>query len=77
MLISMLSMSVEILEMSCAEAVDALTSQARNSKPEDLLSPLCLMCVFKGVSPNSNFRCVCGEFYIPHSSALFRTFFSL
>ena len=47
MLISIVSMLVEALEMSCAEAVDALTPRAGNLKPDDLLSPLCLMCVFK------------------------------
>ena len=47
MLISILSVLGEPLEMSCAEAADALASQAVKLKPEDLLSPLCLMCVSK------------------------------
>ena len=42
-LISILSMSVEPLEMSCAELVDALAPQMRDLQPE---SPLHLMCVF-------------------------------
>ena len=40
-------MSVEPLDMSCAEAVDALAPRVGGLKPEDLLSPLHLMCVFK------------------------------
>ena len=44
MLISILSVSVEPLEMLCAEAVDALAPQ--DLKPKDFLSPLRLMCVF-------------------------------
>ena len=44
MLISVLSMLFEAMEMSCAEAVEALAPQARDLKPEVLLSPLCLMC---------------------------------
>ena len=46
MLISILSMSVDPLEM-CAEATDALAPQVRDLKPEGLLSPLRLMCVFQ------------------------------
>ena len=46
-LISILSVLVEPLEMSCDEAVDALAPRARDLNAEDLLSPLCLMCVFK------------------------------
>ena len=46
-LTSILSMSVEAREMLSAEAVDALAPQDRDLKPEDLLSPLHLMCVFK------------------------------
>ena len=45
-LISILSVSVEALEM-CAEAVEALAPWARDLKPDDLLSPLCLMCDFR------------------------------
>ena len=45
MLISILSVLVEHLEI-CAEAADALASWARDLKPEDLPSPLHLMCVF-------------------------------
>ena len=40
-------MSVEPLEMSCAEAAVTLAPQARDLKTEDLLSPLHMMCVFK------------------------------
>ena len=40
-------MSVEALEMLCTEAADALAPQAWDLKPEDLLSPLHLMCKFK------------------------------
>ena len=40
-------MSVEPLEMSCAEAAVALAPQARDLKAEDLPSPLHLMCAFK------------------------------
>ena len=47
MLISILSMSVEPLEVLCAEAADALASPERDLKLEDLLSPLCMMCAFK------------------------------
>ena len=46
MLISILSMSVEALEM-CAEAAAALALRAWDLKPEDLLSPLHLMCNFR------------------------------
>ena len=46
-LISILSVSVEALEMLCAEAVEALAPWARDLKPDDLLSPLCLMCDFR------------------------------
>ena len=47
MLISILSVLVEPLEMSCTEAADALATQAMDFKADDLLSPLCLMCIFK------------------------------
>ena len=46
-LIPILSFPVEPLEMTCAEAVDALAPQAWDLKAEDLLSPLHVMCVFK------------------------------
>ena len=42
MLISILFLSLELLEMLCAEAVDALASWTRVLKPDDLLSPGCL-----------------------------------
>ena len=42
MLISILSMSVEPLEMSCAESVDALAPQAGDFKVESLVSDVCL-----------------------------------
>ena len=47
MLISILSVSVELLEMLCVEAEGALAPQAGDLKFEDLLSPLHLMCVIK------------------------------
>ena len=47
MLISILSVSVEPLEMSCAEAADTLAPCAGDLKPDNLLSPLCLMCNYK------------------------------
>ena len=47
MLISTLSVLVETLKMSCAEARNALAPWARDLKAEDLLSPLHLICVFK------------------------------
>ena len=40
MLISILSTTVDLLEMLCAEAADALAPLARDLKAEDLLSPL-------------------------------------
>ena len=42
MLISILSVSIEVLEILCAEAADALTPLAC----DNLLSPLHLMCHF-------------------------------
>ena len=45
MLISILYMSVEALEMS-----DALAAQAEDLKPDNLLSPFCLMCHFKNLN---------------------------
>ena len=47
MLISILSVSVESLEMLCAEA---LAPQAWNLKPDNLLSPLHLMCDLRNPS---------------------------
>ena len=47
MLISILSVLVEPLEMSCAESGDALVPQAGDLNTEDFLSPLLLMRVFK------------------------------
>ena len=46
MTISMLSMSVEGLEMSCAEAADVLAPWTGDLKPNDLLS-LHLMCILE------------------------------
>ena len=43
--ISLLSMSVEALEMLCAAAVDALAPRAYDLKLDNWLSPLHLMCV--------------------------------
>ena len=42
-----LSVLVEPLEISCAEAPVSLVPQARDLKPEDLLSSLHLMFIFK------------------------------
>ena len=47
MLISILSVSVEPLEMLCAEAADALASWAGDLKAEYLLSAMRLICIFK------------------------------
>ena len=46
-LISILSMSVGPLVISCSEAVVALDPLVGDLKAEDLMSPLLLMCVFK------------------------------
>ena len=54
MLISILSVSVEALEMSCSEAAEVLASQAWDLKPDDLLSPLHLMCDLR----NPNLSCI-------------------
>ena len=51
MLISMLSMSVEAVEMSCAEAV---APQAWDLISDNFLSPLCRMCDLG----NPNFSCI-------------------
>ena len=47
MLISILSVSVEPLEMPCPEAADALSPQTVDFNAEGFLSPLNLMCIFK------------------------------
>ena len=44
MLISILSVSVEALEMSCAAVAKALATQVCNLKADDLQNPCCLMC---------------------------------
>ena len=46
-LVSILYMLFEALEVLCAEATDALAPRVGDLKVEDLLSHLCLMCVFK------------------------------
>ena len=56
MLISILSVSVEALEM-CAEAAEALAPIAWDWKPDDLLSPLCLMSDLR--NPNLSFIQFC------------------
>ena len=48
MLISILSISVEALEM-CAEAADALVPPDGDLRAKDLLSPLCLMFIFNKI----------------------------
>ena len=68
MLISILSVSVQPLVM-CAEAVVALAPWARDLKPEDLLSPFLLVCVFNSESSclsviGSLARLALGEFSI-------------
>ena len=50
MLIFILSMSVEALEMLCAEVAKTLAPWAWDMKPDDLLSPLHLMCDLKNLS---------------------------
>ena len=47
MLISILSVSVEALEMLCAKTADALALWDGDLMPDDLLRPLHLMYVFK------------------------------
>ena len=54
MLISILSVSVEALVMSCAVAAEALAPRALDLKPDDLLSQLHLMCNLR----NPNFSCI-------------------
>ena len=44
MFISILSVSVKALEMSCAVVVEALVPWACDLKADDLLSPLHMMC---------------------------------
>ena len=43
----LISMSVEILEMLCCKTANSLASQAGDLNPDNLLSPLHLMCIFK------------------------------
>ena len=43
-LIFILSMSVKALEMPCAVVAEALSPRAWDLRPDDLLSPLHLMC---------------------------------
>ena len=50
MLISILSVSVEALEMSCAVVVEALAPGACDLKADDLLCPLHLICNLKNPS---------------------------
>ena len=47
MFISILSISVEPLQISCAEAVVALAAHTWDLKAEDLPSPFLLMCAFQ------------------------------
>ena len=47
MLISILSMSVAGLEMLSEEGADALAPRDGDLKPDDLLTPLHLICPFK------------------------------
>ena len=49
-LISILCVSVEALEMSCALVAGALAPWACILKADDLLSPLCLMCDLRNPS---------------------------
>ena len=53
-LIIILSVSVEALEMSCAEAAEALAPRVSDLKPDDLLSSLHLMCDLR----NPNLSCI-------------------
>ena len=54
MLISILSVSVEALAMSDAEAAEALAPQAWDLKPDDLLCLLPLLCDLR----NPNLSCI-------------------
>ena len=47
MLFCILSVSAEVLEMSCDVADEALARQACDGKGDNLLSPLHLMCNFR------------------------------
>ena len=51
---SILSVSVETLEMLCAVVAEALALRAWDLKADDLLSPLCLMCNLR----NPNLSCI-------------------
>ena len=53
MSMSILSVSLEALEMSCAVAAETEATRARNLKPDDLLHPLNLMCELK--NPNLSY----------------------
>ena len=50
MRISILSVSVEALEMLCAVVAEALAPWAGDSKADNLLSPLRLMCDLRNTS---------------------------
>ena len=54
MMMSILSVSVEALEMSCAVAAEALAPLAWDLKPDDLLSLLRLLFDFR----NPNLSCI-------------------
>ena len=54
MLISILSVSVEALEIMCAETAEALAPRSLDLKPDDLLSSLHLMCDIR----NPNLSCI-------------------
>ena len=54
MRISMLSVLVKALEMLCAKAAEILAPRAWDLKPDDLLSPLGLMCDLR----NPNLSCI-------------------
>ena len=53
MLISILSVSVKTLEMSCTEAAESLAPWVWELKPDNLLCPLHLMCDLR--NPNLSF----------------------
>ena len=54
MLISILSVSVKAPAISCVEATEALAPRAWDLKPDNLLSPLHLMCNFR----NQKLSCI-------------------
>ena len=54
MLIYVLSVSVKALAMLCAKAAETLAPHAWDLKPDDLLSPLHLMCDLR----NPNLSCI-------------------